>query len=169
MADDKFSEIVQKQLDAVEPNTFIRGELVYPCWARLKDQTIYEAVLVMDQPTFEFSTGFRDPMMREEKIHGGDCWIAPADIEEIRESPKRLPARFANQIASGGESGMGMFVFTVVFTWFRRRTYVTTTINLLEYPPFTGPGSIKAVIPHKGKRSVKSISEVKAPVCMFIR
>jgi hypothetical protein len=37
------------------------------------------------------------------------------NVAEVRDSPRRLPARFANELYQHGESGMGYTIFTVVF------------------------------------------------------
>lgn len=48
-------------------------------------------------------------------------------IEEVANvcvSPARLPAKFANQIYQAGESHYGSYMFTLVFSRWRREKYL---------------------------------------------
>src|SRR5579859_6387213 len=46
----------------------------------------------------------------------GKRWVWIDDVKFVKESPNRLPVRFANELYRSGESGMGYTIFKVVFS-----------------------------------------------------
>jgi hypothetical protein len=82
-------------------------------------------------------------------------------VAEVRDSPTRLPARFANELYQQGETGMGYTIFTVVFSDGTRQACVTSTgVDFIQYPPGKGSLDVTAVIANEGRED-KSL--VKAP------
>jgi hypothetical protein len=92
---------------------------------------------------------------------GAKRLIRMEDVAEVRDSPTRLAARFANELYQQGESGMGYTVFTIVFSDGARQACVTSnSVDFIQYPPGKGSLDVVAVIPHDGR---KDESLVKAP------
>ena len=85
----------------------------------------------------------------------------------IRESPLRLPLRFASELVEAGESGMGYWAFAVRFSWWRRREYVQSFVDFIEYPKGLGPADVRAVIPHGARRGSGVVSSVNICWCAF--
>ncbi len=70
-------------------------------------------------------------------------------LAEARDSPARLPARFANKLYRHGESGLGYTIFTVVFADGEKQACVTgNALDFIRYPHGKGPIDVVAVIPH---------------------
>jgi len=138
---------LERQLARIEPGIRQRGMLLHPCSVECKNGTIVECVYMVAEADIVRLTGFTQLK---------DTWsrnrISPEDIASIRESPMRLPAKFANQLYEAGESGMGYRAFTVVFSWWCRQEYAQASVDFIEYPSGTGPSDVKAVLPHVGKR-----------------
>ena len=82
--------------------------------------------------------------------------IQVEDVAEVRDSPTRIPARFANELYQQGESGMGYTIFTVVFSDGARQACVTGTgVDFIQYPPGKGPLDVTAVLPMKAEETTR--------------
>jgi hypothetical protein len=155
MPDELISD-VRRELDLIEPSVTTYGIQLYPCSARLRDDTVLKCVYFVDAAAFRRFWG-RD---RPEDVPGGKQSISPSQVVSIKESPLRLPARFANEIYRAGESGMGYFDFCLVFSWWCRRDYVVGgLVDFLEYPRWRGPSDVKRVILYRNKRKVRRTPE----------
>ena len=94
--------------------------------------------------------------------------VAVGDISAIEESRFRLPAKFANEVYRAGESGMGWFDFTLVFTrWCWRNYMVGSFIDFLEYPLWFGPKDVRAVVLYR--RKLKDRGALDTYWCVFRR
>ena len=167
MSEDRFSSDVQRQLAEIEPNISMTGARVYPCWVRRKDGSTYDTVRVMDRESYLRLKKFPHPRIQEQAIPQADNWFSASEVEELRESPKRLPAAISNQLSAAGESSMSGYVFTILFSWFRRKQYFAGDVNFINYPPFMGPKSIRAVRPHEGRPDGRNWSEIPMMDCVF--
>ena len=91
---------IREALKIIEPSR--DGELVYyPCRAVLKSGEACDTVYIVSEEPFVKHWGVypeNDP---------GKRWIRMEGIAEVRESPIRLPAQFANEIYRSGESRWG--------------------------------------------------------------
>src|ERR1017187_1090437 len=137
---------IREALKIIEPSR--DGELVYyPCRAVLKSGEACDTVYIVSEEPFVKHWGVypeNDPCKR---------WIRMEDIAEVRESPIRLPAQFANEIYRSGESRMGYTVFTVVFADGVRQACDTgNAVDFIRYPIGKGPKDVVAVIPHEARR-----------------
>ena len=121
VADTKLSPVLLQQLETVEPCIKDRARY-YPCRVGLKDGKTLDQVYLVEAPDFK-RCFLRE---RPEEIIPAIPWISPGDLTFMKDSPVRLPARFANEIYRAGESGMGYFLFTVVFSWWPRKVYVVS-------------------------------------------
>lgn len=151
--DSVLSPALMLQLSSVEPSANF-GRKFYPCAVRLKDGGALNRVCLADAETFWFFTRRHAPPSEVPGIR----WISAAAIESIQESPYRLPARFANVLYGRGETGMGYFIFTVVFSFWLKRTYLAEGfVDFIDYPPGRGPSDVREVIPHTSKRAFKAV------------
>ena len=97
-------------------------------------------------------------------------WNSADDLFSIKDSPSRLPVRFANELYRAGETGMGYLLFTIVFSWWPRRECVALgTVGFVDYPRWRGPSAVKAVPPHVGSRRKKKhrLRQLESHFCVF--
>jgi hypothetical protein len=147
-------EHIQESLQGIEPTQ--DGDLNYfPCSTTLTSGEILDTVYFMpERPVMKLWEGYL-------QTDGAKRLIPMENVAEVRDSPSRLPARFANQLYRDGESGMGYTIFTVVFSDGARQACVTSAgVDFIHYPPGKGPLDVTAVISNEGKRDD---SLVKAP------
>ena len=145
---------LEESLQGSEPTQ--DGDLTYyPCSTTLTNGDVLDMVYFMpERPAMKLWEGYL-------QADGAKRLIRVEDVAEIRDSPARLPARFANELYQHGESGMGYTIFTVVFSDGARQACVTGNgVDFIQYPPGKGPLDVTDVIPHEGKRDD---SLVKAP------
>ena len=157
-----FAHDLYEQVRLIEASQSLEGMPLYPCALELLDGRVLNCAYVVsasDCKRFKIQSGSAE--------EGDSRWVAAVDVGLIRESPMRLPAKFAGELRRAGESGMGYWVFTVVFSWFRRREYVQSFVDFIEYPDGKGPDDVKKVIPHKGRREVGSVSSLEVYWCVF--
>jgi hypothetical protein len=143
---------IQESLRAIEPTR--DGDLTYfPCSVTLTSSEVLDTVYFMPER----------PVMKlwGEYLETAKHLIRMEDVAEVRDSPTRLPASFANELYRHGESGMGYTIFTVVFSDGARQAYVTSGgVDFIQYPPGKSPRDVTAVLPSEGRNSD---SLVKAP------
>jgi hypothetical protein len=134
----------------IEPSEIEPGMRLYPCSARLDDGTVQKCIYFVARETSKRLFGQERP----EDIPGFP-WVSPEEIASVAESPFRLPARFANQIYRAGESRMGCYIFTLVFSaWCKRHYLVGGFVDFLLFPRGRTPLEIREVLLHRGaKRS----------------
>jgi hypothetical protein len=151
----ELSPDVARQLDEIEPSDIYRIPL-YPCSAQLTDGRVLNCVYFVDGATFKRLWGWERP----EEVPSGKPSIAADKVAAIRDSPLRLPARYANEIYRAGESGTGYFDFCLVFSWWLRRDYaIGGFVDFLDYPLWYGPADVKRVILHRNKRRMRPTPE----------
>lgn len=136
---------LKAQLDRVVPS--VDGDLEYfPCCVRTKDGRELDRVYVVSARQYIAKWGVwpdQDPHKFEIRLE---------DVAEIRESPTRLPPRFANELYRAGESGMGYIVFTVTFRDGTSEAYVGgNAIDFISLPRDRTPRDIVSVTPHAGR------------------
>jgi hypothetical protein len=157
-----FSPVVQQQFASIEPTIAGSGDYRYPCSVDLKDGSQIDCVYVVGTSVFTGCAGLAHPS--ERPVYK---WIQPDSIVTIQESPYRLPPRFAEEIYRAGESGMDYWVFTVVFSRWSKREYLTSTVDFIDYPSGKGPKDVKAVRPHVGRRLTKLKSHLIVYWCVL--
>ena len=98
----------------------------------------------------------------------GKYQLSVDQIADLRESPCRLPARFANEIYAAGESGMGYTLFEIEFNDGSRVAYGNgNAIDFITYPPGKTGAQIVAVHPHAGRQSPHPYMPPKYYWCLF--
>ena len=96
----KLPEKLREDLGNIIPS--VDRDLTYwPCAARLSDGTVLSCVYVVPEGPYIKHWGVYPQHDR------GKSYISISDVDALAESPKRLPAKFANELYKNGESGMG--------------------------------------------------------------
>ncbi len=145
---------IQESLQGIEPTQ--DGELTYfPCSITLTSGEVLDTVYFMpERPIMKLWDAYL-------QSDGAQRLIRMEDVAEVRDSPTRLPARFANELYQQGETGMGYTIFTVVFSDGTRQACVTASgLDFIRYPHGKGSLDVTAVIANEGRED-KSL--VKAP------
>jgi hypothetical protein len=137
---------LRQGLEKLEPTEIKPDIRFYPCAARLDDGTFVKCVYFVTSDTLKRLVGYERPTDVP-----GLLSVSQERISSISESSARLPARFANRIYAGGETRMGCYSFSLLFSRWRRRGYlVGGFIDFLEFPKGYGPADVKDVVLHRG-------------------
>lgn len=151
---------LREDLKTITPS-MDRDLTYWPCAARLKDGSVLGCVYVVPEGPYIKHWGVypqQDP---------GKSYISLSDVDALAESPRRLPARFANELYKGGESGMGYTIFTVVFADGSRQAYGTgNAVDFIRYPDGKGQSDVVGVLPHEG-RNAEPVSSPEYYWCLF--
>ena len=142
MVPSRLTPELRAQLDIIEPSQVRAGVLLRPCRVGLRDGNVLPRVYVADLATIELLCGRATP-----ENHISDSWLSPDQVTFIRESPVRLPARFANKVYAIGESGMGYTSFIVKFGCWPGRRCAQGLADFIAYPPLQGPQTVRDVVP----------------------
>jgi len=110
-------DLIKKIIETIEPSIGIFKEKFYPASAILKNGNVLDCVYFVH------------------KKNGTSGKIDIKDIEDIKESSYRLPARFANEIYQHGETGMGWIGFNIEMRDYRGFCYFNTgAIDFIDLP-----------------------------------
>lgn len=153
-------EHIRDALANLEPSK--DGELAYfPCRVTLKDGTVFDTVYIEPEKPYLRFWGVYPEDDRDSRF------VRIEDVENVEDSPVRLPARFASEIYRNGESGMGYTIFTVVFSDGSRQACVTgNAVDFVCYPNGKGPNDVVEVCPHEG-RDDAPVSAPKWYWCLY--
>ena len=156
----KLPDKLREDLSAITPSR--DGDLTYwPCAARMKDGTVLVCVYVVPEGPYIKHWGVY-PQQDRGKSH-----ISVADVDALSESPRRLPATFANKLYESGESGMGYTIFTVVFADGSRQAYgAGNAVDFIRYPEEKGQSDVVDVLLHK-ERNAEPVSSPEYYWCLF--
>ena len=152
---------IQEALQGIEPTH--DGDLTYfPCSTTLTSGDVLDTVYFMPER----------PVMKMWEVYlqtdGAKRLIRMESVTKVRDSPTRLPARFANELYQRGESGMGYTIFTVVFSDGERQACVTSSgVDFIQYPPGKGPRDVTAVLPHEGRRDDSLVEAPASYWCIY--
>jgi hypothetical protein len=156
----KLSDKLREDLNAITPS-MDRGLSYWPCAARMKDGTVLVCVYVVPEKPYIKYWGVYPQQ------DSGKSYISILDVDALAESPRRLPARFANKIYESGESGMGYTFFTVVFADGSRQAYVTgNAVDFIRYPEGKDQSEVIDVVPHEG-RNAEPVGRPEYYWCLF--
>jgi hypothetical protein len=152
---------LREMLERVEPSR--DGDLeYYPCRVVLVGGNVLDNVYAEpDEPYFKRWGVYpeEDPGKRSVLID---------EVLEIESSPTRLPAKIATQIYDAGESGMGFFIFTVVFADSQKVAYQSgNAVDFIPYPTGKGPQDVIDVIPHEGRNDPSLRNALKWYWCLY--
>ena len=140
----RISERLVADLQSVTPSRD-RSLEYRPCQVTLDSGSVVSCVYVVDAESYLDMWGVwpeDDPSKQSLRID---------EVASITESPFRLPARFASQIYSEGESGMGYTIFTVVFADGTEQACSSgNAIDFIFYPEGKSATDVVGVVPHMG-------------------
>jgi hypothetical protein len=150
-----------EQLNSIAPSR--SGEMLYfPCAVLLRSgQTLDTVYVEPDQMYFDQWGVYPE----DDKYKNS---ILIDDVVKIQESPLRLPVQFANLVYEGGESGMGAYVFTLLFEDGSRQAYYSgSAIDFIPYPAGKGAKDIVGVMPHEGRGDPSAIGCLDWHWCLY--
>jgi hypothetical protein len=143
-----------RELEVIEPSEMAPRVLLHPCSARLHDGTVSDCVYFITAGAAERLFGTEGVSERPR--------ISPEQVVSVAESPARLPASFANQIYRAGETHYSCYIFTLVFSRWRRRKYlVVGPVDFLFFPRGRGPSDVKDVVLHSGSNRPSDVPAYK--------
>jgi len=151
---------LRRDLDVISPS--LDGVLTYwPCAARLRDGTKLVCVYVVEETNYIKVWGVYPEQNRHKS------YVSVSDVSELAESPRRLPARFADKLYTHGESGMGYTIFTVLFKDGSRQAYVGgNAVDFVRYPEGKGASDVSDVLPGEG-RNAEPVRTPEFYWCLF--
>lgn len=140
------SESLKRQLLKVEPSKDWIIEY-RPCEVTLKNGKQLDRVYIVESDSYLKAWGI---MPDQDK---GKNFVLVEDIEEIRESSLRMPAKLANKLYKAGESGMGYCLYKMTLD--NGESIDVVAGNAIDFPPLPQgirSNNIKDVFPHQGSR-----------------
>jgi len=131
-------------LKQIEPSR--DGDIAYyPCQVILNNGDTHDRVYVVEERTYIKHWGVYP---EDDK---GKRGISISQVDDIKESPYRLPVKLANKIYKAGESGMGYCVFTLVMKNGDHITFVTgNAVDFVDLDPKYSYRDIAGILPNKG-------------------
>jgi hypothetical protein len=133
----QISDGLKEQLLKVTPS--VDFTMKYrPCKVRLKDGQVIDRVFVVERDSYLMTWGVMP------KDDPGKKSISIEDVEEISESPFRMPADNASVLYDYGESGMGYVLFTIKFN--NGQILNCVTGNAVDFPPIPDGLTTKNII-----------------------
>ena len=152
---------LSKLINRIEPSRD-GGMSYFPCRVSLREGRILDTVYVEPDEMYIDYWG----VYPEDDKHKQSILID--DVVDIQESPMRLPGRFANQVYEGGESGMGIHVFTVLFADGSKQAYRSgSAVDFLPYPEGKGQKDVVGVMPHEGRSDPLARDCLKWYWCLY--
>ena len=136
---------LRAQLERVPPTK--DGTMEYhPCKVRLKGGEEQDFVYVVDAGKYIKTWGVwpgQDKGKREIRVE---------EVEEIAESPSRLPLAMAQRLYDAGESGMGYVAFALSYRDGSRSVHVSgNATDFVRLPDGKTVHDISEVYPHAGR------------------
>ncbi|NKI30430.1 hypothetical protein [Croceivirga thetidis] len=142
----QISNKLKDQLLAVKPSRDWTMEY-RPCQVKLKNGEILDRVYLSASEPYMRTWG----VMPDQD--SGKKYVLIEDVEEIKESPYRMPVHLANKLYKAGESGMGYCLYKMQFD--NGKTIEVSSGNAVDFPPIPNglkSENIKDVFPHEGSR-----------------
>jgi hypothetical protein len=163
------SRSLWRQLKRVRPSHDGSLEL-RPCRALLKEGRWVDRVYLVEEEAY----------LRHWQVHPEEDAsrraLALEAIEEVAESPTRLPVRVADRLYRAGESGKGYAVFTLLLSNGRRLPYHTGhAVDFPQWPDDVTPDLVEDALPHEVpeefRRRTPGPQEASAPHlwCLYRR
>jgi hypothetical protein len=152
---------LRRQLDEIESGVDLLGFRTHPCAAKLADGTVTDCVYAM---TLAES---RREGLASRLDESGWRRLEPSEVVSLHASAKRLPAKFARVLRDAGESGMGYWSFTGVFSWWRRRNFCQTFLDFIDYPDGLEPSDLRKVVPRGPVREDAPVRALALYWCAF--
>jgi hypothetical protein len=148
---------LRAKLDWIERGGEVRREY-WPCEIELSSGQVITCACVTSVDSWRHSTQYAP---------GG--FASVEQIRDIRESPTRLPRRFAQSVYDAGESGMGYTIYAVVYRDNARSYHGGGNLDCFDfvsYPEGQSARTVSGVLPHQG-RMERKISNPLVVWCVF--
>jgi len=124
----------------------LSGGYLRPCLVTLDDGTTIDRVYLAEASQYIRQWGVWPENDR------GKHSIPIDRIVSVKDSPSRLPPKFADELYAAGESGMGYTIFTVCFADGSDIKIGTgNAVDFIDYPAGQSPASVVKVLPHVGR------------------
>lgn len=155
------SALLREDLAKVEPSC--DGQMTYyPCRVILDCGVALDAVYLAPELPYLRHWG----MYPEDDK--GRLWISLEWVQELEASPFRLPATFASQLYQHGQSGVGYFIFTILFFDGTQQTCISgSALDFVQYPPGKGPSDVMGVLPYEGKKRAEMVKAPRYFWCLY--
>jgi hypothetical protein len=152
---------LRAQLERIPPTK--DGMMKYhPCKVTLKDKKEQDCVYVVDAAEYIKTWGVwpdQDKGKREIRIE---------EVEEIMESPSRLPLAMAQRLYDAGESGMGYVAFELTYRDGSRNVHVSgNAVDFVRLPDGKTMRDIVDVHPHAGRGASGHLSAPEYYWCLY--
>jgi len=151
------------QFDAIEPS-FDGIVHYYPCRVRLRSNLWENCVYLAESSEYIRAWGVwpdEDQGKLEVKIE---------EVEEIQESPLRLPLRFARVLYKAGESGMGYTLFALRYEDSSVSYHLAgNAIDFIALPDGKSIKNVATVLPHHGRDQTNLVRSPKYSWCLFTK
>ena len=120
------TDLTRKIKEMIEPSIYPQMNLrYYPASAILNDGKVLDWVYFVNRERFLEVWG----------DSSGRDFVDISEVKDIKKSPYRLPARFANQIYQRGETNMGGIMFTIEMKDYRGFYYAGGgAIDFIDLP-----------------------------------
>lgn len=150
---------IRSALTLIEPTR--DGDMTFvPCRATLKDGRVFDTVCIMAEKDYAWHSVVEE--------NEGNGFLRMEDVAHIEPSPTRLPAQYANQLYREGESGMGYFLFTIVYNDGSREVYVTGgAVDFIPYPDGKSADDIAQVLRSEGRDALSVAHLPKRYWCFY--
>lgn len=124
----ELSNELLSQLEEIE-SSHVAGIDYKPCSVKFQDGRELDCVYFMSAQQYFTHWGLPPEKAR------GKQFLQIQDIVKINESPSRLPTDIANKIYQAGESRMGSYHFTLIFSDGSEQEYMTgDAVDFVPYP-----------------------------------
>ena len=125
------------------------GSLNYkPCQVKLKNGQTFDNVYIQEEKSYFEMWG----VMPDQD--SGKKYILIEDVQEVKESPNRLPPKLANKLYDAGESGMGYCLYKMILD--NGNTIDVCAGNAVDFVKLPAGYTVKnveEVLPHEGSRN----------------
>lgn len=133
---------MRTQLAYLEPS-IVGGAKYYPCSAYVSTGQLINCVYLVEKDGyFARWGGWPEDDSAKHYLHLNE-------ISSIADSPNRLPAQFAKEVYNIGESGMGIYSFSIRFKNGMKQAYSSGgAVDFINYPKNTSGSDIVKILPY---------------------
>lgn len=132
-----------------------------PCQVKLNNGETINNVYIVEERSYMKAWGV---MPNDDS---GKKYVLIENVVEINDSPNRLLPDFANKIYKAGESGMGYYLFKIVFENGQKLDVASgNAVDFVPLPDGQTSKTIIDVLPHEGSRE-KFIKSPEYYWCLY--
>lgn len=150
------SKAISDKLKKISPNALN----YYPCKVTLRGGKEVDYVYLVDLKDYLKTWG------RYPEENKGKNFVDVRDVEEIEESPSRLPYSIVNKLNAAGETGMGYITAIYIFNDGSKEVLINA-YDFINYPSGKSKDDIIDVIPHQGQNDPNLKSGPVVSYCVY--